>query len=186
MLEDEYVKRNKTIYKKVSFGATDWNSGTFHVFNETIYDPAKAVLSSGSIPLVFPQVKWQKEDYFMGDGGAMHTFNLVSAIQRCREVVDDDSKISLDVILTLHQPEQIAKYPVQNLTNGLDNLKRKYTIHKNYHDARDLAEYMKGFPDVNFRYLVIRNQNHSWPLPFDQDVGFPGPDAFDNASTFHS
>jgi len=167
-------------------GSTEWNSGTFHVFNETIYDPAKATMSSGSIPLAFPQVKWQKEDWFMGDGGAMHTFNIVSAIQRCRELVDDDSKISLDVILTLSQPGSIAPYPKHNLTLDLDNLRRKHTIHKNYHDARDLAEYMKGFPDVNFRYLVIRNHNDSWPSEVGGLHLGPGDHDFDNASTWHN
>ena len=170
-------------------GSTEWNSGTFHVFNETIYDPAKATMSSGSIPLAFPQVKWQKEDWFMGDGGAMHTFNIVSAIQRCRELVDDDSKISLDVILTLSQPGSISPYPKHNLTLDLDNLRRKHTIHKNYHDARDLAEYMKGFPDVNFRYLVIRNHNDSWPHPYGEVGGLhidPHDHDFDNASTWHN
>jgi hypothetical protein len=32
------------------------------------------------------------------DGGTVWNTNLVSAVQRCREVVDDDSKIIVDII----------------------------------------------------------------------------------------
>jgi hypothetical protein len=32
------------------------------------------------------------------DGGTVYNINLVSAVHRCREVVDDDSKIVLDII----------------------------------------------------------------------------------------
>jgi hypothetical protein len=32
------------------------------------------------------------------DGGTVYNTNLVSAIQRCREQVDDDSEITMDII----------------------------------------------------------------------------------------
>ena len=34
------------------------------------------------------------------DGGTVWNTNLVSAVERCREIVDDDSNITLDVIVT--------------------------------------------------------------------------------------
>jgi len=33
------------------------------------------------------------------DGGTVWNTNLVSAVERCREIVDDDSQITLDVIV---------------------------------------------------------------------------------------
>ena len=71
--------------------------------NETTSDPAKAIISSASIPGVFPHRVWPKlgpngEDVVCMDGGAVGNTNLVSAIERCREQVDDDSEIILDVI----------------------------------------------------------------------------------------
>ena len=33
------------------------------------------------------------------DGGTVWNTNLVSAVERCREIVEDDSQITLDVIV---------------------------------------------------------------------------------------
>lgn len=53
LLNREYENHNKTLYRKLSIGATDVNHGTFVIMNETISDPVKAVVSSGSIPFAF-------------------------------------------------------------------------------------------------------------------------------------
>ncbi len=37
------------------------------------------------------------------DGGPAYGVDVVSAVSRCREIVDDDSKIVLDVILCHNQ-----------------------------------------------------------------------------------
>ena len=79
----------------------DANSGNFESFTEldtNVDDMLHAVVGSSSIPLVFPPHK-----YFSGkvhvDGGTAYGVDVVSAVGRCREIVDDDSKIVLDVIL---------------------------------------------------------------------------------------
>ena len=79
----------------------DANSGNYESYTEVstkLDDMVHAVVGSTSIPLVFPPHK-----YFPGkvhvDGGTAFAVDVVSAVARCREIVDDDSKIVLDVIL---------------------------------------------------------------------------------------
>lgn len=40
--------------RKMAVSAVDANSGAYQVFNETVSDPIKAVMSSSAIPFVFP------------------------------------------------------------------------------------------------------------------------------------
>ena len=47
---DEY----KPVKRNISVGTVDLNTGTFQIFNETHEDLPKAVVSSASIPLLFP------------------------------------------------------------------------------------------------------------------------------------
>jgi predicted acylesterase/phospholipase RssA len=49
-----YKENGNKIHRKMTVGTVDFNSGTYQTFNETIDNPVKAVVSSGSIPLVFP------------------------------------------------------------------------------------------------------------------------------------
>jgi len=49
-IKDKY----KTLKRKTVVSAVDVNTGTYHLFNETEIDPAKAAVSSSSIPFVFP------------------------------------------------------------------------------------------------------------------------------------
>ena len=98
-LEDFFEERNKTIYRKFIVSSVDANSGAYHLFNETTEDPMKGILSSASIPFVFPDQKWPQFNMVGIDGGTVWNTNLVSAVQRCREKVDDDSKITVDILV---------------------------------------------------------------------------------------
>ena len=94
---------DRNIKRKFTASCVDTNSGAYVLFNETIADPAKAIISSSSIPGVFPHQIWpglgpDGDDVVCMDGGTVWNTNLVSAIERCREQVDDDSQITLDVI----------------------------------------------------------------------------------------
>ena len=79
----------------------DANTGNFESFTEvetSVVDIPYSVVASASIPVIFPPQK-----YFSGkvhiDGGTAYGVDVVSAVARCREIVDDDSKIILDVIV---------------------------------------------------------------------------------------
>ena len=58
----------------------------------------RATLSSGSIPGAFPPQPWPEFDVTCVDGGTLWNNNFMSAIQRCREIVDNDSDIIVDMV----------------------------------------------------------------------------------------
>ena len=88
---------NNTVYKKVVLSAVDIENGNYLTFDESYPDLVKAALSSSAIPFVFPNQHLSNGSIMM-DGGTVWNLNLVSAIKRCRELVDDDSKIVIDII----------------------------------------------------------------------------------------
>jgi predicted acylesterase/phospholipase RssA len=51
---------------------------------------------STAVPFVFPPVLWK--DRILMDGGVAWNLDITSAIHKCRELVDSDDKIILDVI----------------------------------------------------------------------------------------
>jgi len=55
---------------------------------------------------VFPSTKMNGKVYF--DGGVIYSADFSTAIQRCRELVDNDSKITVDIIVT--HPHKKSKY----------------------------------------------------------------------------
>lgn len=85
--------------RRLIVSAADVNTGNYVPFYEnTPLDVLPhAVVASGSIPFIFPPQKIG--DYVLMDGGTIWNVNLVSAADRCREIVDDDSKIIMDIVL---------------------------------------------------------------------------------------
>ena len=67
--------------RKYMISAVDINTGSYHVFNESSNtDYVKQVISSASIPFVFPHQHWPKEHLVLMDGGTVWNTNMVSAI----------------------------------------------------------------------------------------------------------
>jgi hypothetical protein len=90
------------------------------------------------------------------DGGSVWNLNLATAIQRCQEIVDDDSQITLDIIdcFTSSAPA----YEGKDKRRALDNYNRYFDL-KNYHTGiADTAEVMMEFPKVNYRHYVMPSQ----------------------------
>lgn len=80
-------------------GSCDVNTGNYILFDEktpTADLPLTAV-SSASIPFVFPHREYN--GMVLADGSTAWNSNLVSAVDKCRELVDDDANIILDVII---------------------------------------------------------------------------------------
>ena len=70
----------------------------FTRYNITFGDElATAALASSSIPTVFPPMHFQ-DKYFM-DGGTTWNVNISSAINGCLEQVDDESQITVDILI---------------------------------------------------------------------------------------
>jgi len=86
------------IKRKITVSCVDVQDGSYHLFYENTTDIVKAITSSASIPAIFPHQVWSDGVVCM-DGGTVWNTNLVSAVERCRELVDDDSKITMDIMV---------------------------------------------------------------------------------------
>jgi hypothetical protein len=159
-LNDFYAEYNNTLKRKMVVASVDANTGSYHTFNETIDDPMKAILSSASIPFVFPNQKWDSLNPKMVgmDGGTVYNTNLVSTVQRCREKVDDDSKITIDILVCFGYTIDSS---FSSSGNTIDNFLRYMNIKEYNSNMEDVLGFMRAFPDVNFRYYVQPSQ----PLP---------------------
>ena len=77
------------IKRKFMVSAVDVNTGTYVLFDEknvtTYAEQVKAVVSSSSMPFIFPNQQWSNLHDVLMDGGTVYNTNLVSAVQRCRE-----------------------------------------------------------------------------------------------------
>jgi len=146
-----------TFKRRVMFSAVDINSGAYRVYSETTDDPVKAVLSSAAIPFVFPNQHWPQNYYDM-DGGTVWNLNLVSAVKRCREIVDDDSKITIDIIVC-HAGKKFSDW--EDKDKAIGNFMRYKEIKDVYSSNADIWLFQQAYPDVNFRYYV----EPSGPLP---------------------
>ena len=84
MLKEYIQERGGTLKRKFEVACVDANDGQYTTFNETVSDPAKAAVSSSSIPTVFPPQIWKnydgKDEVACMDGGTVWNTNLVSAI----------------------------------------------------------------------------------------------------------
>jgi hypothetical protein len=103
------------------------------------------------MPFVFPSIPFH--DKILIDGGSAWNLDTGSAIRRCRELVNDDSKIIIDIIDVGFNQTLV---PHANRSgNAIHNFLRRREI-KNYHGRVDDIEEMKrAHPRVHFRHLVI-------------------------------
>lgn len=111
--------------RKFAMSYVDVNSGNYVVYDEkTPKDTVKAALSSSAIPFVFPNQKWPDGHVAM-DGGTVWNTNIISAIEKCREQVDDDSQITIDIV-TCQQAHLVGDWT--NQKNALSNFLRNFEV----------------------------------------------------------
>ena len=77
--------------------------------------------------------------------------NMISAITKCLEIVDDPSKIIMD-IMTMY-PNTVDTIANQNYTS-YSNYMRKKTIKSQTTLLSDISEFIRANPTINYRYLV--------------------------------
>lgn len=84
------------------------------------------------------------------DGGTVWNTNLVSAVQRCKELVgDDESKIVLDVIIL----GQSRMNKSEDTSNSIGNYLRYRDIKSYNKAAADIIEFEQAYPKINYRYF---------------------------------
>lgn len=95
----------------------------------------------------------------LGDGGTYDDMNVQAAIHKCKEVVEDDSDIILDVVLDSSNPVTLPEYKKQTFFNSYHILKRLKDF-SNYHGVMDtLYNIVAQNPLVNLRYIVTASQS---------------------------
>ena len=83
--------------RKTEIAITNYDSGQPEFFNETTHldEMINVLHASSSAAGAFPYVNINGNNY--GDGSITLLIDIGSAVHRCREIVDSDSKIFIDV-----------------------------------------------------------------------------------------
>lgn len=148
-----FAQFGNEIRRKMVVSCVNVLDGAYHTFTEkTLGSPAdivKAVVSSASIPGVFPHQVWNDTLVCM-DGGTVYNTNLVSAVERCREQVDDDSEIILDAIIC--DDYHIEEWHDQN--DVINNWMRFQDLKNGYDSMADIYEFKQAYPNITYRYYV--------------------------------
>ena len=100
-LQSTVIAGHTDFGRRITVGTVNINDGSFNKFDQTntsYADMAKAAFSSASIPTVFPPYNWEGKGLFV-DGSTATNINVEDAITQCKELVDDESKITIDILL---------------------------------------------------------------------------------------
>ena len=114
----------------------------------------QTILSSASIPGFFsPQ---HLNSLILSDGGVFENLNLGPAIDKCRDMGVPDSKIIVDVLLCFDGPVDIKEwtYEEAKYKSVKELYERKIDLKNAYFYLEDIDRVMRGFPDVQFRYVL--------------------------------
>ena len=164
-VNEKIVSRVSTLKRKISVGSVDLNKGEFVRFDEStpfIDFIFKAARSSASVPLLFPPVEY--EGMSLVDGGTLINLDIAGAVQKCLEIVNDQSDIILDIVMT----NPISELETQNTSSfyAIHNGWRAYQISRHFKQNEDLLRGITSFPNVNYRYIVAPEKSLSWgPVP---------------------
>ena len=137
--------------RMINVAAAEVNTGSYFVFTEkNSSDIVKSVVSSASIPFIFPHQVWPALNMTFMDGGTEWNTNLVSAVRRCREQGFDDSQVTIDILMC-NDLELDKDYK----DNALSNYFRFRDIRQYYQALADISTFKKAFPEVNYRYFAM-------------------------------
>lgn len=171
----EWVKANLgdlTVKRKISFATVDANGATYKIwdYNATYTQPddlVESAFASSSIPAAFPHIT--RGQYELIDGGVIWNQDIASAVRRCREIVDSDKDIILDMVLCgnhkIDRKDDIKTY------STFQHLMRGNELASFYNGMGDYNSSLELYPDVNFRYFIVPSENINsglLPLNFNQ------------------
>lgn len=76
---------------------------------------------------------------------------MISAIQKCMQIVDDHSKIELDIIVMY--PDRIEPLINDNVSTVYHYMRMR-EIKGYYSLLSDIASFIRAYPNINYRYFV--------------------------------
>jgi hypothetical protein len=143
------------VRRKIAVSAVDVESGEYVTYTEknTLPEdlPVRFVASS-SVPFVFPNQ--HIEGRILMDGGTVWNANLESAVERCREIVDRDEDIIMDVIICSD-----GKLDIINVTGDtIDNYLRSWSLSLYHKSVSDVREQRRANPKVQYRYFFMASK----------------------------
>lgn len=106
------------------------------------------------------------------DGMTAWNTNVDAAIQRCFEITQDPTKITVDVLVC--GVTKIEEKDVEN-SKTLDNWFRAREINKDINSGNSIVQSMRAHPGVNFRHKFEENNGASGlsEINFDSKVTWP-------------
>jgi hypothetical protein len=104
-----------------------------------------AILSSASVPFVFPYTEF-KGRKLMDSLSIGWNVNMIGAIEKCLDQVDDHSKIILDVMVMY--PNKIEIRMPDGDYNTIHNYFRQRDFEEYYSLLSDIEEFIRAYPDI--------------------------------------
>ena len=119
------------------------------------------VVSSASIPGLF--IPQEIDGGVFIDGGTAMGVDAISAVESCLTVVDDQTKITLDIILL---DRFTAPDPESDDGDTIKNLIRLYEVKSYFKGLQNVIVTMLAYPNVNYRYILEPSGHyaHLWNL----------------------
>jgi len=156
--------------RKITIATTDFATGQKVIFSEKDWesDPQMAInatLFSSAVPVMF-LYRHYKNQTFIDGGWSGEGLDVEDAVFRCREIVDDDQDIMIDVIFATNVSSIDV---VGEKLNSYQIYSRHIEIHSFASATRAYSYAVEAFPSVNFRYVMIASQHlphQSLPLDF--------------------
>ena len=143
------------VKRRIAVSAVDVQTGEYVTYtekNSKTEDLPQRFVASSSVPFVFPNQ--HIEGRVLMDGGTVWNTNLESAVERCREIVDRDEDIIMDVIICSD-----GKLDTLNLTgNTIDNYLRSWSLSLYHKSVGDVREQRRSNPKVQYRYFFMASK----------------------------
>mmetsp|Transcript_1243 Transcript_1243/g.1645 ORF Transcript_1243/g.1645 Transcript_1243/m.1645 type:complete len:88 (-) Transcript_1243:585-848(-) len=85
------------------------------------------------------------------DGMAVYNTNVEGAIRQCRDLVDDDSKVIVDVLIcnSPDEPDELTK-----TGHSWNNFFRNRGLNNYYHGTDSIATSMAAHPSLQWRHIL--------------------------------
>jgi len=149
--------------EKVTFSEKDWPTDSDADRQLAVH----AALYSSAVPIFFLYRSYENRTFIDG-GWSGEGLDVEDAVFRCREIVDNDEEITIDVLFATNISfSDVTK----NSFNSFQIYQRQKSIHQFGSSTRAYATGRDAYPDVNFRYVMIASQrlpDENLPLDFKQ------------------
>lgn len=135
--------------------------------SEGIEDFITLIIGSASMPIVFPPQHYK--EHMLVDGGTMINLDIAGAIERCREIVDNEEDIIIDIILCNSKHVKPTK---EDAATTIPFLMRVLELTAYKKAMNELIHELKEYPRVKFRYFAepsVALEHHPIPLSFSPE-----------------